>query len=73
MPLCCVPLQKEFLLFACNGIDINVCIYMCDFLLFVHTINVEVGDLTKKVDNIFAFSTLNFLFTFFNKLATYSN
>jgi len=33
MPLCCVPLQKEFLLFACNGIDINVCIYMCDFFV----------------------------------------
>ncbi len=45
------------------------------FLLSVHTINVEVGDLTKKVDNIFTFvfSTFNFLFTFFSKLATNSN
>jgi hypothetical protein len=75
MPLCCVPFQKKLLLFACNGIDINVCIYMCGFLLFVHTINVEVGYLTKKVDNIFtfAFFTFNFLFTFLSKLATYSN
>jgi len=75
MPLCCVPFQKELLLFACNGIDINVCIYMHGFLLFVHIINVEIGDLTKKVDNIFifSFSTFNFLFTIFSKLASYSN
>lgn len=75
MPLCCVPFQKELLLFACNGIDINVCIYMCGFLLFVHTINVEIGDLMKKMDNIFtfAFSTFYFLFTIFRKWATYSN
>jgi len=70
MPLCCVPFQKELLLFACNGIDINVCIYMHGFLLFVHTINVEIGDLTKKVDNIFTFIIL---FTIFSELATYSN
>jgi len=45
------------------------------FLLSIHTINVEVSDLTKKVDNIFTFvfSTFNFLFTFFSKLATNSN
>ncbi len=75
MPLCCVPFQKELLLFACNGIDINVCIYMHGFLLFVPIINVEIGDLTKKVDNIFifSFSTFYFLFTIFSKLATYSN
>ncbi len=69
MPLCCVPFPKKNLLFACNGININVCIYMCDFCCLFILQMLKLVTLQKS----FVFFTFNFLFTFFSKLVVYSN